>query len=99
MKPARSRWITYLLHGALLSASLLFAGCGSHPDDKAAVYAALNKSDLRSITVKQDRHSGELTLNGIVTSPARKSQAEDIARQAAPEYTITNQIQVKPIGQ
>jgi len=87
-----------LLAAAPLAAVLLATGCGSHPDDQAAVYAALNKSDLRSVMVKEDRLSGVLTLTGIVTNPTLKSQAATIAQQAAPGYRIADQIQVKSLG-
>lgn len=98
MKRAHSPSMIYPMQAALLAAAFLSVGCGSHPDDKAAVYAALGKSNLSSVMAKQDRRSGVITLSGIVTSPDRKSQAETLARQAAPEYRIADQIQVKPIG-
>lgn len=86
------------MQAALLAAASLTIGCASHPDVKAAVYAALDHNHLSSVMVKQDRRSGVLTLTGIVADPGLKSRAEALAGQAAPEYTITDRIQVKPTG-
>jgi hyperosmotically inducible periplasmic protein len=61
----------------------------SRPDEKTLVYAALENNQLSSVMVVQDRRSGVLTLTGI-DDEARRSQAETIARQAAPGYTISN---------
>jgi hyperosmotically inducible periplasmic protein len=91
-----------LMPGAsvLLACALALSGChtGSHPDGQKAVYNNLDKSELRSITVHQDRGSGVITLTGIVGSNQRKSQAEEIARQAAPGYSIRNNLQVDSSG-
>ena len=77
-----------------LGASVAVAGCHSHPDEQANVYKALDEGNLRSVMVSQDRSSGVLTLSGIVGSTDRKTQAEKIARQAAPDYTISDQIRI-----
>jgi hypothetical protein len=98
MKRVQSLSMICLIQAALLTPALLAVGCGAHPDDKDAVYAAFNKSNLRSVDVQQDRHSGVLTLTGIVDDPNLKSQAETIARQEAPGYVIADQIQVRPSG-
>jgi hyperosmotically inducible periplasmic protein len=63
-----------------------------------AVYSALDQKDLRSITVSQDRGAGTMTLSGIVGSADRRNQAEQIAKQAAPEYQIVDRIQVESAG-
>ncbi|MFZ1015470.1 MAG: hypothetical protein WAN28_19150 [Terracidiphilus sp.] len=93
-----SRLIVLLSQASLLAATLLATGCGSHPDDKAAVYAALSQNKLGSIMVAENRHSGVLTLSGIVDDASRKTQAETLAKQAAPGYTVADQIQVKQTG-
>lgn len=98
MKRVNSTSLILLVQSAVLALALLTVGCGVHPDEKAAVYAALNKSNLRSVEIKEDRRSGVLTLTGIVTTPILKSEAETIAQQAAPGYRIADQIQVKPLG-
>jgi hypothetical protein len=98
MKRANSISLILLSQTTLLAATCFTIGCGSHPDDQAAVYSALDKSNLSSVMVKEDRHSGVLTLTGIVDDVNRKVQAERIAQQAAPGYTIADQIQVKTTG-
>ena len=42
---------------------------------------------------------GVLTLTGDVETADQKAQAESVAAQAAPGYTIANEIGVRPIGQ
>jgi hypothetical protein len=98
MKRTNSSSMVLLVQSAAVAAVLLPTGCGAHPDDKAAVYSALGKSNLSSVMVSQDRHSGVLTLTGIVANANQKSQAETLAGQAAPGYTITDRIQIKPTG-
>jgi len=83
---------------ALLAATLVIAGCATHPDDKMAIYNNLDKGNLRSVTVSQDRHSGQITLRGIVGSDHEKAQALTLAQQAAPGYTIYNKVQVDLSG-
>lgn len=95
-----------LAHNLMPGATVLFAvalalsGCaiGSHPDDKTALYNNLDKNELRSVTVHQNRDSGVITLTGIVGSNNQKSQAEEIARQSAPGYSIENKLQVDTSG-
>lgn len=83
---------------ALLAATLTLAGCSIHPDDKAAIYNNLDKNQLRSVTVSQDRQSGQITLRGIVGSEHEKAEAMTLARQAAPGYTIYDKMQIEVSG-
>jgi hyperosmotically inducible protein len=39
-----------------------------------------------------------MTLTGDVESGDKKQQAEAVAKQAAPDYTIANQVGVRPVG-
>jgi hypothetical protein len=66
----------------------------SHPDDKQAVYSTLDQHDLASVIVDQDRNNGVIKLTGIVGSQDRKDRAQQLAQQAAPGYTIDNQLKV-----
>lgn len=86
--------------GAIMLVGLLaLVGCQSeHPDVKQAVYSALNQHDMASVEVFQDRRKGEITLRGIVGSRDQKTQAETVAQQAAPGYTIKDQIGVESAG-
>lgn len=93
------------LYGVLLATAAVVAATGflgchltSHPDDRAAVYQAMNQHDLASVEISQDRHSGVITLKGIVGSQDGKNRAQQLAQQAAPGYTIQNQITVDSSG-
>lgn len=89
-----------LLATVLLSSAMLMYGCKapSHPDDKNAVYQALNQNKIYSIAVAQDRDKGVITLSGIVGNNASKEQAQTIAQNAAPGYSIENNIRVENAG-
>jgi hypothetical protein len=85
----------------LLAGALVIAGCqnwGTHPDVQAAVYKALDSNDFGSVVVSQNRETGVITLTGIVGASNRKPQAEAIAQQAAPGYTIDDKIRVESAG-
>ena len=79
-----------------LVSSVPVAGCrASHPDDQAAVYQVLDQNKLASVEVSQDRGAGVITLRGVVATAASKAQAEQLTREAAPGYTVKNQLQVQ----
>ncbi len=99
MKHAAARLAWVALGAVALVGLLAIVACQSqHPDDKQAVYTALGQHDMASVEVFQDRRKGEITLRGIVGSSDQKAQAETIAQQAAPGYTIKDQIQVQSAG-
>lgn len=82
-----------------LSSLFLFAGCSSgpkYPDSKDAVTNSLKQNNMGYIDVSQDRNKGVITLTGNVPTQQAKSQAESIARQAAPDYTIADEVGVVP---
>jgi hyperosmotically inducible periplasmic protein len=86
---------------ALLAGALLVAGCNNkaeHPDEKSAVTNSLSTNSLSAVSVSQDREKGVMTLTGNVDTQDQKSQAETLAKQAAPDYTIADQIGVRPPG-
>jgi hyperosmotically inducible protein len=81
----------------LLGSGIVITGCNkSHPDEKAAVDQALASNDFGTIGVSQDRKKGVITLRGNVGVPFDKQRAENIAQRAAPDYTIANEIGVRP---
>ncbi len=84
-----------------LMVTFALAGCNrksQHPDVKAKVDTAMTRNDLGVVKVSQDRDKGVLTLTGDVETPDQKTQAENIAAQAAPGYTVSNEIGVRPVG-
>jgi len=84
---------------AVLLGALTLAGCNSaHPDEKSAVTTSLSNNNLSAVSVSQDRDKGVMTLSGNVDSQDQKSQAESLAKQAAPDYTIADVVGVRPPG-
>jgi hypothetical protein len=84
--------------GALtLFALFTLVGCESqkqHPDEKDAVNSALTSANLGVVSVSQDRDKGVMTLTGDVESGDKKQQAEAVTKQTAPDYTISNQLEI-----
>jgi hyperosmotically inducible protein len=99
MKHAPSVRPLLLGSAAILMGALFLAGCkSSRPDEKSAVTSSLSNSSLSSVSVSQDREKGVMTLTGDVNSQDQKTQAESLAKQAAPDYTIADEIGVRPAG-
>ena len=82
----------------ILATVLVVTGCqhATHPDEKAAVTKTLDGSSLSAVDVSQDREKGVITLTGNLASQDQKNQAESLAKQAAPDYTIADEIGVRP---
>jgi len=83
----------------LLMGVLTVAGCNNkagHADEKPAVTSALSNNNLGAVNVSQDRDKGVMTLTGNLDSQDQKNQAENLAKQAAPDYTIADEIGVRP---
>lgn len=74
-------------------------GCNkTYPDEKPAVNESLKSNNLSAVDVSQDREKGVMTLKGNVDSDNMKLQAASLAKQAAPDYTVANEIGVRPPG-
>ena len=89
------------LLSAALGGMLLLAGCNrnaEHPDVKDTVDSAMTQHGLGVVKVSQDRDKGVLTLTCDVESSDQKSQAEQVAKQAAPDYVVANELGIRPIG-
>jgi hyperosmotically inducible periplasmic protein len=97
---ATKRSLSIAIFTVILAATFTLAGCSrdNHPDVKYAVDSAMTQNGLGVVKVSQDRDKGVLTLKGEVESEDQESQAENIARQAAPGYTIANELGVTPPG-
>ena len=81
---------TFLFNSAaILAGAMVVAGCNkpSHPDEKSAVTDSLKNNNLSAVSVSQDREKGVMTLKGNLDSQDLKNQAENVAKQAAPDYT------------
>jgi hyperosmotically inducible periplasmic protein len=88
----------FLGSAAILGAVAMVAGCqhATHPDEKSAVTDSLKNNNLNAVDVSQDRDKGVMTLKGNLASQDLKNQAESLAKQAAPDYTIADEIGVRP---
>ena len=100
MKITGSRHRFLLSSTAILAGVMVVAGCNkpSHPDEKSAVTDSLKNNNLSAVSVSQDRDKGVMTLKGDVDSQDLKNQAESVAKQAAPDYTVADEIGVRPPG-
>ena len=94
-----------MLWPCLASLTLLVigtVGCASTATKSADVSDSIRKSldgaNLKSVSVTQDREKGVVTLGGHVAADADKAQAESIAKAAAGEQVVANQIAVIPAG-
>src|SRR5579871_3845055 len=90
---------SYLFGAALMMGSaMVIAGCQNqtHADEKDAVTNSLKGNDLGSLDVSQDRDKGIMTLKGNVATDADKARAESLTKQAAPDYTVANEVGVRP---
>lgn len=82
---------------ALLAGALVSVGCNrSYPDEKGAVTDTLKNNNLSAVSVSQDRSKGVMTLSGNLASQDTKAQAENLAKQAAPDYRVADEIGVRP---
>jgi hyperosmotically inducible periplasmic protein len=99
MKPAQVRKEIFIGSVVVLAGVLAIAGCQNrqqHPDEQSAVTSALQTNNLGSVNVSQDRQKGVITLTGDVSSEDQKAQAAATAKQAAPDYTIADEIGIAP---
>jgi hyperosmotically inducible periplasmic protein len=100
MKLTENRYTFLLSTAAILAGAMVVAGCNkpAHPDEKSAVNDSLKNNSLSAVSVSQDRDKGVMTLKGNLDSQDLKNQAENIAKQAAPDYTVADEIGVRPPG-
>lgn len=93
------RRASLLVSSVVLAGAFTVAGChqnAMHADEKDAVTNSLNSNQLSNVSVSQDRDKGVMKLSGNVDSDDKKAQAETLAKQAAPDYTVANEIGVRP---
>ena len=76
------------------------AGCSRNlsRDVKDSVKKSLEQAGLSDVKVDQDRDSGVITLSGQVKSDDEKARAETVAKTAAGNQVVSNQIGVRPVG-
>lgn len=78
----------------------LATGCHKpqHPPVKENVAVSLKANNLGDLSVAEDRDTGVVTITGEVQTEDQKTQAESLARTAAPGYVVANEIGVRPAG-
>jgi osmotically-inducible protein OsmY len=65
---------------------------------KDSVQKALEQADLKDVTVSEDRDKNTITLGGALHSDDAKRNAGDVAKAAAGERVVANEISVEPLG-
>ena len=63
-----------------------------------AVKQALEQADPKDVTVTDDADKSTVTLGGTLHSADAKTRAGEVAKSAAPDRTIANEISVQPVG-
>jgi len=84
-----------LLFGFLVGCSQQQRAAAPNPDN---MKQAFQQAGLDKVDVKTDHNQRVIRLDGNVNTQAEKEEAEEIAKNAAPGYTIANEILVKPEG-
>jgi hyperosmotically inducible periplasmic protein len=85
---------------AVLAAFILMLGigCSQHrantPSEKRVVADALKAAGYDKVNIDEDRDKGVITLKGDIASQADKEKVEGIARQAANNSVIANELLV-----
>jgi hyperosmotically inducible periplasmic protein len=89
----KSIFVVFLM-GLLLSV----AGCTQRRSEADNVKKALEQADLKGVTVTDDADKNTVTLGGTLHSDEAKAKAGDVAKSAAPDRQIANEISVPPVG-
>jgi hyperosmotically inducible protein len=77
---------------------LMSVACTQRRSEVEAVKKALEQADLKDVTVSDDADKNTITLGGTLHSDDAKSKAGDVAKSAAPDRRIANEISVQPVG-
>ena len=93
--------IPVLLMGIACSSDPRANNTDNTPNDvsyKDAAKNALEQADLKDVTVDEDRDKNTITLGGTVHSENAKQQAAEVAKAAAGNRIIANEVTVRPVG-
>lgn len=71
---------------------------GKNHSEADAVKNALKQADLNDVTVSDDADKNTITLSGTVHSEEAKARAAQVAKSAAGNRQIANEISVQPVG-
>jgi hyperosmotically inducible protein len=80
----------------------LLLGCGCTRNSavtyKDSVKKSLEQAELTDVSVAEDRDKNTVTLGGTVHSDDARAKASDVAKGAAGERIVVNEVSVQPIG-
>jgi osmotically-inducible protein OsmY len=82
----------------LLSAGIACSTPRSSVSYEDAVKRSLEQAELKDVNVSEDRSKNTITLTGKLHSEDAKARAADVAKGAAGERIIANEISVEPVG-
>ncbi len=71
---------------------------GKSNSEADAVRNALKQADLKDVSVSDDANKNTITLGGTVHSEEAKARAAEVAKSAAGNRQIANEISVEPVG-
>jgi hyperosmotically inducible protein len=71
---------------------------GKSHSEADSVKNALKQADLKDVTVSDDADKNTITLGGTVHSEEAKHRAAEVAKSAAGNRQIANEISVQPVG-
>ena len=72
---------------------------GDNVSYKDAVKRALEQAELTDVSVVEDRDKNTVTLGGTVHSDDAKQTAARVAKNAAGDRIIVNEVRVRPVGE
>lgn len=91
-----------ILSSLAIATLVLCIACSSKPGDNASykdsVKKALEQAELTDVSVAEDRDKNTVTLGGTVHSDDAKAKAADVAKGAAGNRTVVNEVSVQPVG-
>ncbi len=92
----RKAFATLVVLGALVFS----VACTRHdsPTYKDNVKKALEQAELKDVTVAEDKDKNTITLGGTLHSDEAKTRAAGVAKAAAADRVIANEISVQPVG-
>ena len=91
-----------ILASVAIATLLLCIACSSNSRDNASykdsVKKALEQAELTDVSVAEDRDKNTVTLTGTVHSDDARAKASDVAKAAAGNRTVVNEVSVQPVG-
>jgi hyperosmotically inducible protein len=91
-----------ILASTAIATLLLCVACSSKTGDnvsyKDSVKQALQQAELTDVSVAEDRDKNTVTLGGTVHSDDAKGKAGDVAKGAAGNRIVVNEVSVQPVG-